>query len=169
MYSRYRHNGFTLVESLTALTVLSIAVAAIITPIIAAVEQKQRTAKQIVAVMLAEQLIEECLAQEIYSIEAPPDLGPSGGEPWRDVYNENSDYHDVVEGPGEFGTIYGPRLASAEFANLTRRMWLQYYYLPGQYLPYPPDILMLTVRVYDGAEELVTLKRFITNEEHTLP
>lgn len=169
MCSERRQKGFTLVESLAALAVLSIAVAAIITPIIAAVEQKQRTAKQIIAVMLAEQLIEECLAQETYSYSEWPDLGPSANEIWRDLYNENSDYHGVVEGPGEFGTVFGPRLASSEFPKLTRRMWLQYYYLPGQNTSYPPDILMLTVRVYDGDEELVMLKRFITNEEHTLP
>lgn len=166
---RRASSGFTLVESLTALVVLSAAVAAILTPVIAAVEQKQRTAKQVVAVMLAEQLIEECLGQESFSIQDPIELGPSGDEPWRDLYDENSDYHGVTEGPGTFGTVYGPRLAYSQFPNLRRTMHIDTYYLPGQYTGYSPDLIVVTVRVYDKDEELVTLQRFVANEKHDDP
>jgi len=162
-------SGFTLVESLTALVVLSVAVAAILTPVIAAVEQKQRAAKQVLAVMLAEQLIEECLGQESFSIQDPIELGPSGDEPWRNQYDESSDYHGVSEGPGALGTVYGPRLAYSQFPNLRRTMHIDTYYLPGQYTAYSPDLILVTVRVYDKDEELVTLQRFVANEKHDDP
>jgi prepilin-type N-terminal cleavage/methylation domain-containing protein len=166
---RQRESGFTLVESLTALVVLSVAVGAILTPVIAAVEQKQRTAKQVLAATLAEQLIEECLGQETFSIQDPIELGPSGGETWRNYYDEMADYHGVTEGPGAFGTVYGPPLAYSQFPRLRRTMHIGTYYLPGQYTEYSPDLILLTVRVYDGDEELVTVQRLIANEKHDLP
>ena len=166
---RRRHAGFTLVEAMTALVVLGLAVAAMLSPIAIAVEQKVRTARQAVAVALAEEAIEECLSKTTWSIQDPIELGPSGNEPWRDQYDENADYHNVVETGGQFGTVRGVRLSASTFPNMTRRMWLQTFYLSGEYTGYTPDFMMLTVRVYDGDEEVVTLRRIITNVNHAWP
>ncbi len=160
--------GFTLVESLVALAVLGVAVGAILTPITIAIDQQRRAAKMTVATMLAEQAIEECLSQPIFSHDEWPVLGPSAGESWRDSYDEQSDYHNVTEMADQFGMVNGPEFFS-EFPNLKRTMWLQMLYLPGQDSAHPPDFMMLTVRVFDGDEELVTLRRFIRNEEHEYP
>jgi len=155
---------------MTALAVLGIAVAALLTPTTVAIEQKTRAMKQTQAVILAEQLIEECASQTLWSYDEWPVLGPSGDEPWRTVYDEVSDYHNVTETPAEFGPIYGPVTASSDFPpNLSRSMWMQYYYLPGERDFYPPDFMLLTVRVYDGDEELVTLRRLVRNPNHDKP
>lgn len=165
-----RKRGFTLIEALTALTVLSVAVAAILTPVGAAIEQKNRSAKQALAVLLAEQLIEECVSQQLWSNDDWPALGPSAGEVWRDQYDEVVDYHGVTETSDQFGTLFGDQLGSADFpVNMTRKMWMQYYYLPGQRTFYTPDIMLLTVRVYDGDEELVTLRRLVKDPDHIWP
>ncbi len=162
--------GFTLVESTVALVVLGIAIAAILTPITAAIEQKRRAMKQTVATLLAEQAIDEWVAQDRWSYDEWAVLGPSGDEPWRDNYDERSDYHDVEETGGDFGTVFGERLDASEFApNLRRTLWLQTFHLPGERDFYPWDVMMLTVRVYDGDEELVTLRRILTNEDHPWP
>mgnify|MGYP001199814767 CR=1 FL=1 len=171
MERRKSTSAFTLVECLIALAILGIAIGAIVTPIEITIQQKARAAKQTVAVLLAEQLIEECVAHDLWSYDAEwPSLGPTSEEPWRNAYDEISDYHNVKETPGQFGTIHGVRLSAADFApNLTRRVWAQYFYLPGEYTAYTYDFMMLTVRVYDGDEELVTLRRVIWNDDHTLP
>jgi prepilin-type N-terminal cleavage/methylation domain-containing protein len=169
---RTKHTrAFTLVEAMVALVILGVAVAAILTPINVAIQQKTRAMKQTLAVLLAEQLIEECVSKSTWSYDAEwPTLGPSAGETWRNVYDERSDYHNVTETADKFGTVKGPRLAAADFPpNMTRRMWAQYLYLPGERDFYTYDVMMLTVRVYDGNEELVTLRRLITNPDHVYP
>ena len=121
--------------------------------------------------MLAEQLIEECVAHALWSYDAEwPSLGPTSEEPWRNHYDEISDYHNLTESPGKFGTVFGSRLPASDFApNLTRRVCAQYFHLSGEYTSYTYDFMMLTVRVYDGDEELVTRRRVIWNDDHTLP
>ena len=71
--------------------------------------------------------------------------------------------HNRSESAGQLGMVNGPAYVS-EFPNLRRTMWMQVVYLPGQDETLPPEMLMLTVRVYDGQEELVTLRRLIRNE-----
>lgn len=165
------HTGFTLVECMVALAVLGIAIGAILTPINVAIEQKTRAAKQTVAVLLAEQFIEECVSQDLWSHEAEwPDLGPSGDEHWRTAYDEVSDYHNVTETPDQFGAVHGARLDADQFPpQMTRRVWAQYLHLPGERTFYTYDVVMLTVRVYDADEELVTLRRLIWNPDHVWP
>ena len=107
MAARRRRASFTLVEAMTALVVLSIAVGALLTPMTVAIEQKTRAMKQTLAVILAEELIEECVSQDLWSYDEWAVLGPSGDELGRDVYDEVSDYHDVVETSDQFGSIYG--------------------------------------------------------------
>jgi len=161
--------GFTLVEAMMALVVLGLAVAAILTPITAAVDQKDRAAKQMVAVLLAEQTIEECLSRTVWCSNDPIVLGHDAGKTTRAAYNEKSDYHNLNESASQLGTVYGSALAASTFPNLKRKTWMQTLYLSGEYTGYSPDFVMLTVRVYDGDEELVTLRRLINNNDHTLP
>ena len=156
---------------MVALAVLGIAVGAVITPIGASIDQKRRAMKQSLAVVLAEQLIEECVARQVWSLDAEwPTLGPSGDESWRTLYDERSDYHGVSEDAGQFGVVHGPRLAAADFPpNMRRTATAQYLFLPGERTFYTWDVMMLTVRVYDGDQELVTLRRLITNPDHEWP
>jgi len=170
MRTQRRAASFTLVEAMVALAVLGIAVAALLTPTTVAIQQKTRAMKQTQAVILAEQLIEEVVSQDCWSYDEWAVLGPSGGETWRSGYDEVSDYHGVVETSGQFGPINGPVLSSGDFPpNMSRSMWLQYYYLPGERGFYPPDFMLLTVRVYDGDQELVTLRRLVRNDDHDKP
>lgn len=163
--------GFTLVECMIALAILGMAMGAILTPIDAAIQQKTRAMKQTMAVMLAEQFIEECVSQDLWSHDAEwPTLGPSGDETWRDDYDEVSDYHHVTETADQFGVVHGMQLGAAEFPpHMTRSVWAQYLHLSGERTFYTYDVMMLTVRVYDGDEELVTLRRLIWNNDHVLP
>lgn len=160
-----------MIEAVTALAVLGIAVGAILTPMTVAIEQKTRAMKQTQAVILAEQLIEECCSQTLWSYDAQwPTLGPSPEETWRNVYDEVVDYHNFSETPEQFGPVYGPTLQTSDFPpNMRRSVWMQEYYLPGQRTFYTPSVMMLTVRVYDGDEELVTLRRLITDPNHVWP
>lgn len=169
-HRRRRERCFTLVEALVALTVLSIAVTAIVTPVTVAIDHKTRAAKQTLAVLLAEQLIEDCLSQDTFSFDEPAVLGPSGDETTRTRYDEVSDYHYVFEMPSRFGPIFGGGVQGSDYPpNFARWMWLQPVYLPGQRDFYPPDFVMLTVRVWDGTEELVVLRRLVRNDDHWYP
>jgi prepilin-type N-terminal cleavage/methylation domain-containing protein len=162
--------GFTLVEALVALTVLGVAVASALVPICAAVDQKDRAMKQTVATMLAEQIIQECKAQTRWSYEEWAELGPSGGETWRTSYDEQSDYSGFSETAGQFGAVFGPHLTATEFPrNLRRTCHLQYVWLTGEQTVYAPDFLLLTVRVYEGDQELITVSRLIHNVNHAYP
>jgi hypothetical protein len=167
---RYKKvRSFTLVESMVALTVLVIAIGAILTPITLAVEQKVRAARQAVAVVLAEEIIDECLSKTTWCFESPINLGHEGDETTRAAYDERTDFHNLNETASQLGTVHGPTLASASFPKLTRRTWLQVLYLPGESASYPQDFMMLTVRVYDGDQELVTVRRLINNVNHAFP
>jgi prepilin-type N-terminal cleavage/methylation domain-containing protein len=156
--------GFTLIEALVALMVLGLAVGAILTPITIAIEQQRRSAKMTVATVLAEQAVEECLSHRVFSNQSWPTLGPGAGKVWRDLYDQRTDYHNISEGAERLGMVHGPALVT-EFPQLRRTMWLQPVYLPGEDTSNPPRLLMLTVRVFDGDEELVTLRRLVRDED----
>jgi hypothetical protein len=168
MLDRRHIPAFTLAEALVALAILALAVAALLTPLGAAAQQKNRAAKQTQAALLAEQGIEECLAQTVWTASAanPPVLGPASGETSRFQYLQRTDYSGGTETPAQFGLRYGSaQPAAAYLPNLTRSFNLQYVYLPGMDTGAPPELMMLTVRVYDGPQELVTLRRFISKHE----
>lgn len=168
---RRREPGFTLTEAMVALSVLGLAVGAALAPITAAVQQKHRAARQTVAVMLAEQMIEECIARQRWSFDegTTATLGPQADETTRYLYDERVDYHDVVETASQIAMLSGKQMPTADFNHFRRELWAQQFYLPGQYTGYPKDVLMLTVRVYDGDQELATLSRLVTNHDHPYP
>ena len=168
MITRRHLPAFTLAEALVAGVVLALAVAAILTPFGAAARQQERAAKLTQAALLAEQGVEECLAQTAWTLSAsnPPALGPAPGETARNLYLERTDYHGFTETPAQFGLRYGPaQPAAAYLPNLSRRYNLQYVYLPGMNPAAAPELMMLTVRVFDGEQELVTLRRFVSKHE----
>jgi type II secretory pathway pseudopilin PulG len=168
MPTRRHLPAFTLAEALVACAVLALAVAAILTPFSAAAKQQDRAAKLTQAALLAEQGLEECLAQTVWtsSTANPPALGPAPGETARNQYLERTDFSGFTESPAQFGLRYGPAQPAADFLpNLTRRFNLQYVYLPGMDSAAQPELMMLTVRVFDGEQELVTLRRFISKHE----
>lgn len=168
MSTRRHHPAFTLAEALVAGVILALAAAAILTPFSAAAKQQDRAAKLTQAALLAEQGVEECLAQTAWTASAanPPALGPAPGETARNQYLERTDYSGFTETPAQFGLRYGPAQPASAFpANLTRTFNLQYVNLPGMDPAASPELMMLTVRVFDGQQELVTLRRLISKYE----
>jgi hypothetical protein len=96
-----------------AMVVLSVAVFAILSTLLAGQQQLQEADHALAASRLARDLLEEIVARPYEDPEEPGKVpGPEQGENSRTLFDDCDDYQNFKENPGEArnaaGTLYGP-------------------------------------------------------------
>ena len=110
--ARVRRNGLTLVETMLAMVVLSVAVFAILSTLLAGEQQLQEADHALAASRLARDLLEEIAARAYEDPEEPGKMpGPEQGETSRTLFDDCDDYDKFHESAGDArnaaGTLYG--------------------------------------------------------------
>jgi prepilin-type N-terminal cleavage/methylation domain-containing protein len=182
-----QHRGFTLLETLLATTIASLAGMALLQGIYASVESTEAAQEQTIANGLAQQLMDEIAGKTYCATRNQPyetTLGPSAAEqagPGRSQYNDLDDFNGVRESQpvdawniakgnddGQGGTRYSSMCVGSYLAGWQRQV--DVYYVSASDLQTKltgsntSDFRMVEVRVYktdhNGASRnLVTLKR----------
>jgi prepilin-type N-terminal cleavage/methylation domain-containing protein len=155
--------GFSLVESLLASVILGISVAGISSLLISGVKENELSVKYAVAADLAHSLLNEIISKPFYDPDNPSLLnpGPDGGEKRWNLDNVD-DYEGLFE---PAGLMYGPAgwwIIAPSLANFSRSATAAYVYLPGQDVEADPTFILVTVKVMDGSQSLVELKRLVS-------
>jgi Tfp pilus assembly protein PilV len=92
----------TLVETMLAMVVLSVAVFALLSTLVAGEQQLQEADHALAASRLARDLLEEIVARPYEDPEDPGKvLGPEAGEANRTLFDDCDDYDKYKESPGE--------------------------------------------------------------------
>ncbi len=167
---RHRQNmsgGFTLVESLLAATILAMVVMAVLMPFVAGARNDRSSVRQSLAVALGEDLMEEVLAKPFVDpdgggLTPGPDGGEQGG---RESFDNIDDYDGYSELPGQIQPFVQQMADEPENATLSRRAEVRYVRVPGQDPAAAPSVVLVTVRVSDGANEVVTLSRLVYSND----
>lgn len=160
--------AFTLIESLTASVVLSIAVLAVLLPFSAGARSQLFEARQTLAVQLAEELMEEILQR---SFEEPDDddeaiepagaFGPELGETSRADFDAVDDYHGLVEPAGAIVGPDGAVVTDPLADGLSRHVYVTYVYVYGQDAGDDPSVMRVVVEIRHDGEPLITLTRLV--------
>jgi prepilin-type N-terminal cleavage/methylation domain-containing protein len=157
--------GFTLIESLLAAVVLAGAICAVTLPFSTSARNRQVEARISVAVPMAEELMEEILAQNFLD-ENPAfarHLGPEPGETQRGALDNVDDYDGYAEASGCVTDIEGRPEETPDAWGLSRTATVEYVYVAGQDTALPPSFARVTVQVlYDG-QTVVSLTRLVYN------
>jgi Tfp pilus assembly protein PilV len=103
----------TLVETMLAMVVLSVAVFGLLSTLVAGEQQLQEADHALAASRLARDLLEEIVARPYEDPQEPgKTLGPEQGETNRTLFDDCDDYDKFHENPGEAcnaaGTLYQP-------------------------------------------------------------
>jgi len=97
--------GFTLVEAMVSLTVISMSAAALMLAVQTTLQARADAMQQTIAMGLAQQLIDEVLGQPYHAPDSSPTeypLGPTAyeqGGDGRERFNETGDYDGYVDQP----------------------------------------------------------------------
>ena len=163
VHSRKRRSGFTLMEALLAAVILTIAVSSIVMPFTAAAQQTLENTRQTLAANLAQEMMEEILAQPFNDedVDWKYVLGPDIGENTRDLFDNMDDYNGYTEDVGAIQDYSGEVLGDATDAGLSREVEVTYVYVDGQSQANPPSFLRVTVKVLHEDQTIVELSRLV--------
>jgi len=98
--SRNRSEGFTLMEVMFAMMVLSFSVAALTQAIVSGQSHTYEAMHSSRAVALAEAMIDEVLSKPYDDPEGELTVGPDTGEASRDLFDNADDYDGLIEAAG---------------------------------------------------------------------
>lgn len=132
---RYNRKGFTLVEALLAMVILSIVAASVILPFSAGASVQAEGWKRTLAAQLAADLIEQIKATDFDDID--------------------STWSGYSESAGQIKDSSGTAFTNTAYSNLSRDVTIAEATL-GATTHY-----WVTVRVYDNGREMVTLSALI--------
>lgn len=156
-----RGKGFTLVEALLASVVLATTIMALTAPFSTAARNDQINARRTLAVSLAQELMEEILAQRF--TEADPglerNLGPDIGETARYLFDNIDDYDGYSDAVGSIADIEGQVIDTPQADGLSRHVTTSYAYVAGQDTSRQPTFVRIVVEVRYQGQAIVTLKR----------
>lgn len=157
---RRRHRGgFTVAESMIAVLVLSITVAALSQAVVSGQMQGYAALHQERASMLAEELMERILALPYHDPQGAETAGPDDGEGSADLFDNMDDYDGFTEEAGELTDANGQAFAAA-FAPFSRQVTCDYQSVTLNGLGGAIDGLRITVQVQDDKGQTWTLTWF---------
>ena len=155
--------AFTLLEALLAAVVLALAVTAILVPFNSAARNEQADARLTVAVGVAQEMMEEILAQPFEDDD--PDwarhAGPDPGETQRCLFDNIDDYHGYEEPAGRITDIQGQIVEDPAASGLSRHVAAAYVYVSGQDLSEPASFVRVLVEIRYRADPIVRLTRLV--------
>jgi len=161
--SKQAGRGFTLVEALLASVVLAASITAVTLPFTSSARNRQVDGRQSAAVGLAEELMEEILAQNFQDEDAAYacNPGPDPGENTRAQFDNVDDYDGYCERPGGVADIEGAPANAKEAYGLSRSVAANYVYVAGQDTGKPASFIRVTVEVSYGEQTVVSLTRLV--------
>ncbi|MHC4562570.1 MAG: type IV pilus modification PilV family protein [Planctomycetota bacterium] len=159
MVMKAGRKGFTLVESLLAVSVLATAVFAITMPFAAAAQNELEDARRTIAASLANELAEEILSKPFYDPQGQVGLGPDFGETYRSQFDNIDDYDGFIESAGNVSDVFGNVLDDSAAVNLSRHAKVEYVYLSGQDSGESPTFVRITVTVKYVGDTILEVSR----------
>jgi hypothetical protein len=157
----HHNRGFTLLEALLAAVVLAGCITAVTMPLTVAIANERDESRQILATSLAQELMEEILAQPFYDPQGASQPGPEVGETDRSLFDNVDDYDGYYEPPGSIVTMGGQTVGGIVADSLSRGAAAKYVYVSGQQTDSSPDFARVTVTVKHGNRSLVSLTRLV--------
>ncbi|HDZ22796.1 hypothetical protein LCGC14_0321110 [marine sediment metagenome] len=154
-----RRTGFTLAESLLAITLLAVGVIAITMPFTAGAQNEQDDVRRMLGAALAQEMMEEILAKPFNDPDGASAPGPETGESSRAAFDNIDDYHGYDESAGSVTNAYGIALSEAAATDLSRHVSVAYIYVAGQDTGESPTFARITVEVRYQGDELLTVTR----------
>ncbi len=163
MTTRPRHHrgGFTLLEALLASVVLAASITAVTLPLTVAAGNEVVETRTTAATGLAEGLMEEILAKPFRDPDGTSEAGPEADEASRSDFDNIDDYHGYTESANTIVTVSGQVVSETVTETLSRQATAEYVHVSGQDVDADPDFIRVTVSIYDGTRELVSLTRLV--------
>ena len=161
--NRQTVTGFTLLEALLASVVLAMTVVAITMPFTAGARNEQVDARRTVAVSLAQEMMEEVLAQP-FEDDQPVwarNPGPEPGETARSLFDNIDDYNGYEEPAGSISDLSGAVIDEATATDLSRHVTTSYVYVPGQDLGLPTNFIHVIVELKHRGQILTRFSRLV--------
>lgn len=158
--TRPRPDGFTLMETMIAITVLAFSVAALTQAIVSGQSHTYEALHSSRAISLAEEMIDEVLSKPYDDPDGDVTAGPDAGESSRDLFDCADDYDGFTEALGAVQNQAGvdhPEL----YQNFGRSVTASYTTVNLADLGGDHDGLTVTVTVTDMNGRTWTLSRFI--------
>jgi prepilin-type N-terminal cleavage/methylation domain-containing protein len=134
--------GFTLVEAMIALVILTIAAAGLLLPFASSATVQQQGCSQTLATKLASDLVEQIIDANFSQIV--------------------STYNGYAEAKGQIKNAARAVFTDPMYANLSRQATCAYVYMPQQQSMGTPNFIKITVQVYQNDIKLAEIVRLKT-------
>ncbi|MCE5276649.1 MAG: hypothetical protein ABFD92_14645 [Planctomycetaceae bacterium] len=151
----------TLLEALLASTILAACAFAVTTPFAASAQNDQTQQRWTLATCLAQEMMEEILSKPFKDPQGSVACGPDSGEGSRMQFDNVDDYQGFTETAGHIADAAGAVCASDAAAGLSRRVTVEYVYLPGQQTQHPASFARVIVEVRHLDVPVITLTRLV--------
>ena len=162
--------GFSLIETLIAVTILGISVTSISMLLFAGMRQNQVSDRYLLAANLAQNMMDEVLGKPFYDPDSPDNFtpGPDAGEDSRERLDNIDDYDGLAEAAGGLLLPDGKDMDAAHLAAFSRSTAAEYVYLPGQDSSEDPTFILVVVQVSDDSVPTIELRRLISSAEQQI-
>jgi prepilin-type N-terminal cleavage/methylation domain-containing protein len=134
-----KNTGFTLIEALMALVILSIAAAGLLVPFASSAEVQRQGCNETLAAKLASDLAEQIIATDFSQIVPT--------------------YGSYTEAQGQVKNAAGIVFTDTMYANFSRTASCVYVYMPQQGSYGTPNFIKITVSVYYNGLKLAEVVR----------
>ncbi len=141
IWTSKRRRGFTLVESVMAVTVLGIAAAGVLLPFTSGARIRAEGSRRTLGVKLASDLMEEIVNTSSYQIVAD--------------YNYSEPQGQVKDADGQV-------FADSNYANFARDVSCEYVYVPQESGAGNAIFIRATVQVYYSGRVIATVNRLVS-------
>ena len=158
-----RQGGFTLLEALISVAILTVAAPTVLIPFATGVQNDAEDARQALATTLAAEMMDEALSKPFSDPEGPSTLGPEFGESTRIDFDNIDDYDGFTESPGQIADAFGDVMTDPGASELSRAVDVEYVYVSGQDIAQSPNFVRITVDVCDGDRTVASLVRLRYN------
>ncbi|HUV66922.1 MAG TPA: prepilin-type N-terminal cleavage/methylation domain-containing protein [Sedimentisphaerales bacterium] len=155
--------GFTLVEAMLAVFVLSIAAAGVLLPFVSGATVRAEGARRTLAAGLASDLMEQILRRPFHDPSGVADdyrLGPEAGD-----FDNIDDFHGYAESEGQVKDAMGAVFTDPRYANFSRNVTCEYVYVPPQPVESDPtkcEFIRITVQVNYSGKQMATIVRLVS-------
>ena len=165
-----RNRGFSLIETLIAVTILGVSAASISMLLFAGMKQNQVSDSYLLAANLAQNMMDEVLGKPFYEPDSPDNFtpGPDAGEDSRERLDNIDDYDGLSEPAGGLLLPDGKVLDATHLSTFSRSTTAQYVYLPGQDSSEDPTFILVVVQVLDESVTMIELRRLISSAEQQI-
>tara|TARA_R110002111_G_scaffold87722_4_gene137178 strand:- start:375 stop:884 length:510 start_codon:yes stop_codon:yes gene_type:complete len=156
----FRRSGFTLMETMFAVTVLAFSVAALTQAIVSGQSHTYEAMHASRAIALAEAMIDEILSKPYEDPDGDLTAGPDAGESSRDLFDAADDYDGFTEAVGAVEDQSGTALPEL-YQSFGRSVTADFTTENFPDLGGDHDGLTVTVTVTDTYDRTWTVSRFI--------